>query len=141
MGDVIKRYQKDGLEVVWQPGICTHSGICARSLGEVFNPKRRPWIDLNAADQQSIIDTVKHCPSGALSLGTAADAPAESKSKGSLVSLKVVENGPVLVQGEVTITLADGSEKSQKSMALCRCGESANKPFCDGSHSTAGFKG
>lgn len=52
--------------------MCIHSGICVRGLGEVFDPRRKPWIDLSKAETQQIIDQVKKCPSGALSM---ADKP------------------------------------------------------------------
>lgn len=141
MSDLIKSYKKGDLEVVWQPGICTHSGRCARSLAAVFNPKRRPWIDLEASDKQSIIDTVNHCPSEALSLGSASLAESDIATEKDLVELSVIENGPVLVKGEVSIKLADGSEETKNSLALCRCGASNNKPFCDGSHAKSDFVG
>lgn len=63
------RYTRDEITVVWKPNVCIHSGICARGLPGVFDPKRRPWIDLSQAEKQQIIDQVKKCPSGALSLG------------------------------------------------------------------------
>lgn len=62
------RYTRDEITVLWKPNICIHSGICARGLPGVFDPKRRPWIDLSQAEKQQIIDQVKKCPSGALSL-------------------------------------------------------------------------
>ncbi len=66
---MIKKYKKDDLEVVWQPDLCIHSGVCARGLPKVFDPKRKPWIDLDQAEKEKIIAQVKACPSGALSLG------------------------------------------------------------------------
>lgn len=52
------------------------------------------------------------------------------------------ENGPFLVTGAVSITDSDGNEyeKAQETVALCRCGASTNKPFCDGTHSKVGFE-
>ncbi|CAN5587282.1 hypothetical protein BH24ACT22_BH24ACT22_18340 [soil metagenome] len=52
------------------------------------------------------------------------------------------DNGPYLVSGPVSITDADGNEytSDKESVALCRCGASTNKPFCDGTHSKAGFE-
>lgn len=61
------RYTKDGLTVLWKPQRCIHSGICARGLPGVFDPKRRPWVDMTAAEQAEIIAQVDRCPSGALS--------------------------------------------------------------------------
>jgi uncharacterized Fe-S cluster protein YjdI len=62
------KYPNQEITVIWKPEICIHSGICARGLGKVFDPRRRPWIDMSQAETQAIIDQVKKCPSGALSL-------------------------------------------------------------------------
>ncbi|MBL7701837.1 MAG: (4Fe-4S)-binding protein [Ferruginibacter sp.] len=67
------RYKNAETTVVWKPELCIHSGICARELSGVFNPKRRPWIDMTQAETQQIIEQVKKCPSGALSIGEQAD--------------------------------------------------------------------
>ncbi|MBC8505261.1 MAG: CDGSH iron-sulfur domain-containing protein [Anaerolineales bacterium] len=58
------------------------------------------------------------------------------------VEIKVLENGPLLISGTATVTDAEGnvSETQGSMVALCRCGQSANKPFCDGTHKNAGFE-
>ena len=57
------------------------------------------------------------------------------------VSIKVSRNGPYLVKGSVELTDADGTTYTVKqSFALCRCGGSTTKPFCDGTHSKIGFQ-
>jgi uncharacterized Fe-S cluster protein YjdI len=63
-----KHYSKGELTVVWKPALCKHSGICARGLHGVFDPRRRPWIDLSQSTSEKIAAQVKACPSGALSL-------------------------------------------------------------------------
>ena len=62
------RYTKDGVTVVWKPNQCIHSGVCVRGLSQVFNPQHRPWINMEGADTEAIIEQVKKCPSGALSI-------------------------------------------------------------------------
>ncbi len=64
---MIKRYTRDGVTVIWQPALCVHSGICARGLPLVFDPRRRPWIQLEHSDPDTVIAQVERCPSGALS--------------------------------------------------------------------------
>ncbi len=64
-----KNYKKEDLTVVWSPDICIHSGVCAKGLPKVFNPKVRPWINLDEAEKERIRNQVLSCPSGALSLG------------------------------------------------------------------------
>ncbi len=61
------KYKKDDLTVIWKPELCIHSGICAKGLQAVFNPRRRPWIDLSQAEKEQIKEQIKKCPSGALS--------------------------------------------------------------------------
>ena len=69
MQDKTHYYSNEEITVVWKPDVCQHSGKCFNGLKEVFNPKRRPWIDMSKAETQQIIDQVKKCPSGALSIG------------------------------------------------------------------------
>lgn len=61
-------YQKEDLTILWQPKLCTHSGICVHGLGKVFNAQRRPWIDTDQGTREEIRQQVLRCPSGALSL-------------------------------------------------------------------------
>jgi uncharacterized Fe-S cluster protein YjdI len=131
-------YAGDGFEVTYDPAVCAHSGECARGLPEVFDPEAKPWIRPERAPAARLAEVVARCPSGALRFvakAAAAAAPARST-----VSLK--PNGPLLLSGDFEIRAPDGTVlfAGQKA-ALCRCGHSANKPFCDGSHKGAGFQG
>ena len=60
-------YSNGDVTVIWKPALCIHSGICAKGLPGVFDPRRKPWIDVQQADTNAIIEQVKKCPSGALS--------------------------------------------------------------------------
>jgi uncharacterized Fe-S cluster protein YjdI len=62
-----RRYTLNGITVIWQPSLCRHTGICARGLPKVFDPRRRPWIELGQADADTVTAQVERCPSGALS--------------------------------------------------------------------------
>ena len=66
--DIVKRYSNGEITVVWQPSLCVHSGICARGLPKVFDPRRRPWVILDGFDTTTIVEQVGRCPSGALSI-------------------------------------------------------------------------
>lgn len=70
-----KRYSNGEITVLWKPDVCKHSGICARGLPKVFNPRRKPWIELAHADTATIKAQVERCPSGALSWSAAGDDP------------------------------------------------------------------
>ena len=63
-----REYTNGEVTVVWHSEKCMHSGICFAGLSAVFNPKRRPWIELSGATTEQIIAQVHECPSGALSL-------------------------------------------------------------------------
>ena len=105
----------------------------------MFNPKARPWIDPEGASTEEIVAQIEKCPSGALSYYYNADEEnAESPAPAS-IEIKIAAGGPLLMSGEVKIIHKDGSEEIRKNAALCRCGLSQNKPFCDGSHRTSDF--
>lgn len=63
-----KEYKKDNTIIVWDNSKCTHSGVCVRGLPNVFQPKERPWIKIDAESEEKIKEQVLKCPSGALSL-------------------------------------------------------------------------
>lgn len=62
-----KRYTNDEITVVWKPETCIHSTLCWKGLIRVFNPKSRPWVNINGATTEKIVEQVSKCPSGALS--------------------------------------------------------------------------
>ena len=64
----LHEYPAGSLTVEWRPGRCMHSGICARSLPLVFDPRRRPWVDTSQAEEAVIHAQVARCPSGALQI-------------------------------------------------------------------------
>ena len=149
MKTITKRYANDEIVVVWQPHLCIHSGICFRGLPAVFDPRRRPWVVLEGATNDAIVAQVAKCPSGALSMQapaapTPAPAPPAERDgdAAELTRVEVQPNGPLLVYGTLLVRGSDGScTLREGTTALCRCGGSANKPFCDGTHGRIGFRG
>ena len=67
MKQITKKYSNGEVTVVWKPHICIHSAICFRGLPEVFDPREKPWVKIDGASTEVIIDQVKKCPSAALS--------------------------------------------------------------------------
>lgn len=63
-----KEYQKEDAIIVWDTEKCTHSAICAKGLPQVFKPRERPWIQVENASKEEIVNQVFRCPSGALSI-------------------------------------------------------------------------
>lgn len=64
----MKEYKKEDVIILWDAEKCTHSGICARGLSQVFRPKDRPWIKTENATKEEIVDQVLKCPSRALTI-------------------------------------------------------------------------
>lgn len=138
-----KEYSNGEITVVWKPALCIHSTNCVKGLPEVFNNHARPWINAGGAGSERIVAQVEKCPSGALSYFRNSDSAAgqdTASPDGALI--EVTAAGPLVVQGPVRIRLADGSEETKDGkVALCRCGSSGRKPFCDGSHRRVNFQG
>ncbi len=126
------------LTIHWDSSLCYHAAECVKAQPGVFDPKRRPWIKTDEASDDEIAAAIDACPSGALSY-TRADADAEAPAETG-VTIQVMPDGPVMVVGPCEVVDDQGGVvKSGKRMALCRCGASENKPFCDGAHAAIGF--
>ncbi|WP_299337263.1 (4Fe-4S)-binding protein [uncultured Psychroserpens sp.] len=135
-----KEYTNGEVTIVWKPDACIHSGICVKGLGDVFQPKERPWIKIDAASTEALVKQVKACPSGALGYYMNGEENKEAESLETKV--EVLADGPLLVYGTLKVTYKDGKEETKnKTTAFCRCGASHNKPYCDGTHVNDGFKG
>ena len=118
--DITKKYTNGEVTIVWKPDLCIHSKICWTELREVFDPFVKPWIKPEGAETERIIAQVKN--------------DAETIVEAS-------KDGPLLVYGNVTVKNSQGVlTKKANVTAFCRCGASANKPFCDGSHRKIEFK-
>jgi uncharacterized Fe-S cluster protein YjdI len=137
-------YSNKDLTVTWKPDQCIHSTICWKNLSSVFNPKIRPWINMEAEESAKIREQVLKCPSGALSIletneNNAMQNIDEQKEK---VVIDVTVNGPIMIATECMIKHGDGTEEIRTGKTfLCRCGASSKKPYCDGSHKKIDFKG
>ena len=140
-----KHYSNGEVTIVWKPDTCIHSGICVKGLPNVFQAKRKPWIDPDAASTQQIVEQVARCPSGALTTfmnDGSGEKSLEEPISSDNVKAVVMKDGPLLVHCDLEITGPDGSTTTKEKMtAFCRCGASSNKPYCDGSHKKVGFEG
>jgi uncharacterized Fe-S cluster protein YjdI len=142
MKDITKKYTNGEVTIVWKPSMCIHSAICFNGLGDVFHPQELPWITPEISTTDKIINQIKKCPSGALSYYLNRDAGSEEVKVEAETIVETTPNGPLMVYGNVTIKDSTGNlTKKNNATAFCRCGASANKPFCDGSHKKIGFEG
>jgi len=116
--------------------ICAHSGVCTDNLAAVFRLGKESWIDADAADAEQIIAIVQRCPSGALSYTIDGSSVAVAPRERAIAASK---NGPYFCSGEVELRADGATPRFPERYALCRCGGSKNKPFCDGTHWAIGF--
>ena len=121
--------------------ICSHAAECVNNLPSVFKLNARPWINPDAAEIEEIIDTIRKCPSGALSYSLDEIEYRDQSERKPMIT--VSKDGPYHVTGSIdligdNIQWAEGASKEH--YTLCRCGASNNKPFCDGMHRTVNFK-
>ncbi|MDX2279881.1 MAG: (4Fe-4S)-binding protein [Saprospiraceae bacterium] len=137
-----KKYSNKDITVVWKPDACIHSALCWHGLLEVFDPRKKPWINLEAADTERIIAQIEKCPSGALSwIKNDAGKPSVEHVDVETI-VETIPNGPLMVYGNIAVKDAAGNETHKnKVTAFCRCGASGNKPYCDGTHQKIGFEG
>ena len=137
-----KEYSNGEVTIVWKPDLCIHSAICAKGLPRVFQPRERPWIKIDAAETQALVEQVKACPSGALSYYMNDEKSGEPEMPSDEIKIEVRQNGPLVVHGTLHVLKTDGTTETRTRLTtFCRCGASSNKPFCDGAHKGIEFKG
>lgn len=143
----VRTYRTDEVTVYWKPALCIHSANCLNGLPKVFDVHRKPWIKPEEGTTADIIRVVNTCPSRALTYLRENTRPAASTKKKvrkrkAAARIQILKNGPALVTGE--FVLMDGDKKKLpfdgSAAALCRCGASLKKPFCDGTHKAIHFR-
>lgn len=113
---------------------CIHARSCVLTQPNVFKANvEGPWIDPDAAPVEELLAVAERCPSGAITVERLDGAALEAPSGRNVVA--VLENGPYAVRGDLRVAGA-----TERRATLCRCGASANKPYCDGSHAAAAFR-
>ena len=125
-------YQGEQVTVHDNRGICAHAGRCTDGLPAVFRMKEEPWIHPDSASKEELVETVKRCPSGALSYSIGG---AEHRDQDREPGIFVSKDGPYVVTGGPELVDTErGEGASTEHFTLCRCGGSKNKPLCDGTH-------
>jgi uncharacterized Fe-S cluster protein YjdI/CDGSH-type Zn-finger protein len=134
-----RTYDNGTIRILWDSSICIHSGICLKLGQGVFDTRRRPWVDMEQAGNDTITAAIESCPSGALRYERLDGGEGEQPQIPT--SIVPWPNGPLLVKGSIEVKDRHGDTfLAGPRAALCRCGESANQPFCDLSHVEAGFR-
>lgn len=135
-----RNYTGEAVTVTFDSVRCIHAQECIKRLPGVFNLEARPWVQPDAAGSAAeLVEVVERCPSGALTYlrndgGSEETAPAEA-------SITQVPDGPLYVRGTFEFTKVNGETVAATRAALCRCGQSKNKPFCDNTHFAVAFEG
>lgn len=132
-------YPGKNATVTWHGKLCIHIGECGRAKGDLFVAGRKPWCQPDLVDDDEVREVVLRCPTGALSYEYADGSKVESGP--GVNTITVAYNGPLFVSGDLEISDAPEHVPGLKfRSALCRCGKSKNKPFCDNSHESQGFQ-
>jgi CDGSH-type Zn-finger protein/uncharacterized Fe-S cluster protein YjdI len=112
---------------------CIHSRHCVLDRPDVFVPNvAGEWIHPDVATADEVVELAHNCPSGAIQFERLDGGPAEVPPLVNVI--RVRENGPLAVHGDATIAGVPCLRAT-----LCRCGQSANKPYCDSSHKAGRF--
>ncbi|MCA9726862.1 MAG: CDGSH iron-sulfur domain-containing protein [Candidatus Eisenbacteria bacterium] len=115
--------------------ICSHATHCTKDLPAVFRYGQKPWIDPEGADAAAIMEQIRRCPSGALSYARGGEIVRDVARE---PGIEIERGGPYRVTGSIALS-GDLQPPSREHYALCRCGRSRNKPFCDGTHHDVDF--
>jgi CDGSH-type Zn-finger protein/uncharacterized Fe-S cluster protein YjdI len=132
--DGIEEVQGKRVLLKFEAKKCIHSRQCVLSRPDVFVPNvQGEWIHPDAATPEEILEIAHACPSGAITFEAEGGVPCEHAPRVNVA--RVRENGPIALHADLDITGHGIAFRA----TLCRCGASANKPYCDGSHAAAGF--
>lgn len=133
----IKTFSGDAIAVHFAEDLCIGIAECGRATGALFEAGRTPWCDPDQESVARVREIVERCPSGALTYTDASGgeevAPADN-------TITVISDGPFYVSGALAIEGFEDRPEVKHRAALCRCGQSENKPFCDNSHREANFR-
>ena len=128
-----RTYERPELRVLWDATLCVHVGNCLRALPEVFDTNARPWVNVSGATADRVAEAIRTCPSGALRYVPNGAFPPEQPD--TPTSIEPQPGGPLFVRGDLEMTVRpDAAPFDSPRVALCRCGGSSNRPFCDNSH-------
>ena len=138
-GDRVHAFDAPGITVTWSRKRCIHAADCVMNLPTVFEPGRVPWVDATQASADAVARVVARCPTGSLHFerrdgGAPEPVPAAN-------TVLVARNGPIYLRGDIEVRDDTGAVVLRDTrVALCRCGQSKNRPLCDNTHQGTGFR-
>ncbi len=140
--DRLDTYVGQQVTILDNRGTCQHSGYCTDRLATVFRLREEPFVHPSGGRMDEIIRAVRDCPSGALSYaldGVEARQAVDQHGRRE-PTIEVTKDGPYRITGAIPLRHPGGEDvarnqgASREHYALCRCGQSQNKPFCSGMH-------
>lgn len=144
--DHLDSYTARQFDVHDNRGLCAHSGRCTDALPTAFRVGQEPFVAPAGGRADDILRAVQNCPSGALGAALAATPDSrELIDTARPPAIEVSQDGPYRITGGIDLVEGDGAPVARPAGAslehysLCRCGQSANKPFCSGAHWHADF--
>ena len=133
----VREYSTGEIVVEWRPRLCFHSHNCIRALPRVFDAEAPAVGAARAGLHGRGRRRPRRCRRE-----RCAPPHGRRRSEQEPLEIEASAGGPLLLRGGVRVLDADGNVLYEgERAALCRCGGSANKPFCDGTHKTNGFTG
>lgn len=130
-----RSFEADSIVLTDDESLCEHAGFCENRVTNVWKMIRKS-NDPEVRDR--LITMVSNCPSGRLAVAEPDGAAIEP---GFEPSIATVPNGPLWVRGGIPVTSPGGfTYEVRNRVTLCRCGQSQNKPFCDGTHADIDFE-
>lgn len=131
-------YEGTGVVVRDDRSVCEHASFCGNRITNVWKMVGGPAIE-DSVTRAQMMAMIEHCPSGALTFRMAPAGPDVEPELA--IGVGVVADGPYFVTGGIPVQRSDGAPfETRNRVTLCRCGQSANKPLCDGSHKSSGFR-
>lgn len=128
-------YEGQEITVSFNPRLCSHAAQCGKLAKHIFDPSQKPWVQPDNGTVAEVEAVIAACPSGALQMGTPPETRTDTETR-----IKIQKDGPYWVSQLEIETDATAVGLSEEKFVLCRCGQSGNKPYCDGSHRDAGWK-
>lgn len=134
LGEIMETVEGTNVSITFDGKRCIHARRCVMGQPAVFRANvEGEWIDPNAASADELIHVALNCPSGAITVRRKDGGAGEKAPNANTITVR--ENGPLAVNADMVV---EGHGPMLRA-TLCRCGLSANKPFCDNSHIAGGF--
>lgn len=134
--DLLQHYEGKDVTITFNRSICSGAAQCVEKFSHIYSSQSSTnWINPDAGNLEEIQQSVKNCPSGALSFKI--NGQQQSGETYANQRLDIIKKGPLQIKGNITLEgITFSTNANEEKYTLCRCGASKNKPFCDYSHAS-----